>query len=114
VRQRFSALLDGPLLHIELDRDGFAAGQPLRISLDLKSCVFTLENRAAQPNETHLQFAGLPAGRYNLKTPQATRDVTPIAGGQLTGKVAWGVRKYRAPTLCSARWKAVLGPCSHA
>ena len=91
VRQRCSALLDGRRLHIELDRDGFAAGQPLRISRDFRSLAFVLENRAAQPHATHLQFTGLPAGRYTLKTPQATREVTAIPGGQLTGTVNWGV-----------------------
>jgi len=89
VRQRFSALLDGRRLHLELDRDGFAAGQPLRISRDFRSFAFTLENRGAQPHETQLQFTGLPAGRYTLKTRRATHEVIAIAGGRLTGTVNW-------------------------
>jgi hypothetical protein len=91
VRQRFSALLDGRRLHIEMDRDGFAAGEPLRISRDFRSLTLTLENRVSQPHETQLQLAGLPGGRYTVKTSKATREVTVTTGSRLTETLSWGV-----------------------
>ena len=77
VRQRFSALFGGRRLHVELDQDGFAAGQPVRVGRDFKSFEFTLENRGAraQVHVTKVEITGLPAGRYRARTVNGWREL---------------------------------------
>ncbi len=64
VRQRFHAVLGARRLHVTLDRDGFAADQPIRVSPALDHLAFTLESRTPAAHETALTIAGLPAGEY--------------------------------------------------
>ena len=65
VRQRFHAIIGGRRLHLELDRDGFAGGQPILLSRKLDRLGFTLESRAPQKHETTLSVEGLPPGAYS-------------------------------------------------
>jgi hypothetical protein len=64
VRQRFHAVLGERRLHLALDRDGFAAEQPLQVSRALDRLAFTLESRAPAPHEATLTIEGLPPGQY--------------------------------------------------
>ena len=73
VRQRFHALSGARRLHLALDRDGFAAEQPLRVSRALDRCAFTLESRAPQPHQATLTVEGLPAGAYSAICGPAVR-----------------------------------------
>lgn len=92
VQQRFSVLLNGRRLHIELDRDGFAAGQQLRVGRDLKSFSFTLENRGdrAGVHETKIDFTGLPAGRYVSKSAKGLQNIVVAGDGRLSLGVELG------------------------
>ena len=66
VRQRFSALLGATRLHLELDRDGFAADQPLELAPGLDVLRFSIENRALPEHNCLLRVEGLPKGTYAL------------------------------------------------
>lgn len=50
-------------LHLELDRDGLAAGAPIRVDKRLRELDFTIENRdpQLQKHTTRLTVSGLPA-----------------------------------------------------
>jgi hypothetical protein len=69
LRERFAALLGDakdPAAHIqrlkiELDRDGFAAGQAIALDKSLESISFTVENRTGDRHTTGL-WLSLPAG----------------------------------------------------
>src|SRR6266571_607510 len=65
IRQRFSAILDDPKnvkpsprrLKIELDRDGFAAGENIVVDRAMEKVSFTLENRTGDNHATGLWLA---------------------------------------------------------
>jgi hypothetical protein len=68
LRKRFFAIIPDPektstvrRLKIELDRDGFAADQPIVVHPALSKISFTVENRTADQHTTHLLLC-LPAG----------------------------------------------------
>lgn len=95
VRQRFHALLGGRRLHLALERDGFAADQPIQVSPALDRLSFTLESRAPSPHETTLAIEGLPSGQYAVSTGSVVRRLRaegqrvtsiqlPVAPGQAT------------------------------
>ncbi|MEI8373431.1 MAG: DUF5695 domain-containing protein [Planctomycetota bacterium] len=65
VRQRFHAVMGGRRLHLALDRDGFASGQPILLSRELDRLSFTLESRAPQKHEATLSVEGFPPGDYS-------------------------------------------------
>ena len=75
VRQRFSALLDTHRLHLELDRDGFASGQPIVLRRALDGFSFQLESRAPQKHETTLTIEGLPPGSYSIGDGASRRSL---------------------------------------
>jgi hypothetical protein len=53
-------------LILELDRDGFLAGHPVRLDKALERIVFAVENRTGIPHETELRLS-LPGGtRYEV------------------------------------------------
>ena len=68
VDRRFH-LLDGRhRVHVELDRDGFAAEKPIRFDDNLQQLTFIVENRdpqPARPHTTHLTIWGL-SGSYEV------------------------------------------------
>jgi hypothetical protein len=69
LRQRFDAVLSDPKtpdeltrrLKLELDRDGFAAEQPIAVDKSLSTISFTLENRTGDEHTTELSLSP-PAG----------------------------------------------------
>jgi hypothetical protein len=73
VRQRFHALLGGRRLHLALNRDGFAAEQPLQVSRALDRLAFTLESRAPAQHEATLAIEGLPPGHYSAAAGAVVR-----------------------------------------
>ena len=73
VRQRLHAVIGGRRLHLALDRDGFAAGQPLRLTPTLDRFAFMLESRAPAPHAVTLTIEGLPPGRYSATVGAVVR-----------------------------------------
>jgi len=57
LRKRFYAVLAQERLRIELDRDGFAAGQPILTDKTLKRIRGTLENRTGDAHMTLLKIS---------------------------------------------------------
>ena len=55
LRQRFYVILPDNRITVELDRDGFAAGQPVSVSNNLRRISFTLENRTHNQHQTNLK-----------------------------------------------------------
>lgn len=78
VRQRFHALRGVCRLHLALDRDGFAAGEPIVLGAALDRLAFTLESRAPHAHRAILIVEGLPPGRYAVacgSAPEAALQV---------------------------------------
>jgi hypothetical protein len=85
LRQRFDAILTNEKnqnsppqrLKIELDRDGFAAGQKIATDKSLNKITFTLENRTRDAHTTGL-WLSLPAGSsYSVLQNGAKIALTP-------------------------------------
>jgi hypothetical protein len=64
VGRRFHVMRGSQRWHMELARDGFAEGQPVRFDDAAGEITFTLENRAGKDHQTALRVSGLPAGKY--------------------------------------------------
>jgi hypothetical protein len=99
LRQRFCAISGDQRsncrrLRLELDRDGFAAGQPVVSDQTLKRITFTVENRTGDDHSTSLRLS-LPAGSEFVVTQDGRRvplrptgnwDYPLIAELKMTGK----------------------------
>lgn len=66
LRQRCHVVTSERKVHLLLDRDGFAAEQPIVVNKELNRLCFTLENRSQDAHTTMLEIAGLPLGAYRL------------------------------------------------
>lgn len=78
VRQRFSVVLGTKRLHLDLDRDGFAANQPLELAPGLDGLRFTVENRGTSAHKCMLRVEGLAQGTYALSV-NGTQQAAPLA-----------------------------------
>jgi hypothetical protein len=79
LRQRFYAVLADQRLKIELDRDGFAAGQPLLTDKNLKKVRFILENRTG---DTHAAMLNIfPMGKAAYAVFQDGRKIGLVKAG---------------------------------
>jgi hypothetical protein len=70
LRQRFFAVFDDgsglKKLKIELDRDGFASGQPILVDTSLGRVSFLLENRTGDAHDTVLRLSFPPGQDYSV------------------------------------------------
>ena len=85
VRRRFHWVRGATRFHLTLERDGFAAGQPLAATETLSDISFVLENRApnqTEPHATGMQVSGLPAGSYEIALDG--KPFQRISGGPAT------------------------------
>lgn len=76
VRQRFSAVLGPTRLHVDLDRDGFAADRPIEFDREFRSLRFALEDRAVTTHRTQVALSGLPAGEYEARIGGTSRPLS--------------------------------------
>lgn len=67
LRARLHILQGDRRIHLLLDRDGFAVGQPIRFDTALREMAFTLENRSGNAHETGFHVSGMPAGVYGVR-----------------------------------------------
>jgi hypothetical protein len=82
LRQRFCAVVGDPKgprsniqrLKLELDRDGFAAGQAIQLDKALTSISFRLENRTGDQHQTSLLLSPPEGTTYRL-----TENGKPVA-----------------------------------
>ena len=66
LRQRLYAVLPSLRLKVELDRDAFAALQPVVTDKNLKRLRFTLENRTADAHSTSLKITNTAKTSYSI------------------------------------------------
>jgi hypothetical protein len=66
LRKRFHAVFGKDSLHLILDRDGFAAEKPVKISRSLDEISFVLENRTGDSHKTTLTVTATPAGTFEV------------------------------------------------
>jgi hypothetical protein len=66
LRARFHIVRGSQHLHLLLERDGFAAGQPISFDDALNRITFNLENRGGGRHDTLIHVAGLPSGKYQV------------------------------------------------
>lgn len=81
LRRRFFHRVNDKQLDLELNRDGFAADQPIIYSKALSELNFTIENRTLDVHEIVLYLAGLKKGNYTLEV-----DGTPVRNIAVDGK----------------------------
>jgi hypothetical protein len=87
VRRRLHALLgDGEQqkLHLVLDRDRFASGEPIVLKEDLSEVRFHLESDNPTRHVARLQLSGVPAGTYVVLAANKTSTEVEIKNGQET------------------------------
>jgi hypothetical protein len=66
VRARFHVVRGSQRLHLLLERDGFAAGQPISFDDALHRITLSLENRGGDRHDTIVHIAGLALGTYQV------------------------------------------------
>jgi hypothetical protein len=94
LRRRLHVIRGNVRFHLEFDRDGLAAGQPVRFDEAWNEISFTLENRApggAAGHRTEMRIAGLPARAYEVTLDG--NAVLKISGGPAATKVMLPVGK---------------------
>ena len=67
LRKRFYAILPDNRITLELERDGFAAEQPVRISNDFKKVRFVIENRTNNQHTTNLTVHSTSGKKITIK-----------------------------------------------
>jgi hypothetical protein len=90
-RQRFHAVLGNRRLHLALDRDGFAAAEPIVLSRALDRVAFTLEDRSPRQHETTLTVEGLTPGPYRVTVGDSVRSWGVEGGGPSVLRLPLGV-----------------------
>jgi hypothetical protein len=73
LRKRFFAVLADERLQIVLDRDGFAAGQPITTDKSLTQIRWTLENRTGDAHTTLLKIS--PTGKASYAVLQEGKRI---------------------------------------
>lgn len=84
LRQRCHVVTSERKLHLLLDRDGFAAEQPIVVNKKLDQLRFTLEKRSPEDHTTSLAITGLLPGDYHLFVDDHLIAQTTIALTQPT------------------------------
>ena len=82
VRRRFHWVRESTRFHLLLDRDGFAAGQPVIAAENLSEISFSVENRSpnqAKQHTTEMRLSGLPSGSYEIALDG--KSLRQISGG---------------------------------
>ena len=85
LRQRFFAVIGGsqdrklPIkrLKLELERDGFAAGQAIETDTEVKTIAFTLENRTGDEHRTGIRFSPPEGASYGVHQDGRVVELTP-------------------------------------
>lgn len=100
LRARLHVVRPGQRFHLELERDGFAAGLPVRVSDALDHGHFTIENRSGTGHATEVSLTGLPAGDYQISV-----DGQPPARLSSTGAPLRVSVRLEAGRPAQVRWE---------
>ncbi len=82
LRVRFHVIRGAVRFHMELDRDGFAAGRPIDFDDALNAVRFALENRSADEHTTVLHVSGLASGEWTIESGGRAVASFEIAAGE--------------------------------
>ena len=94
LRRRFHVIRDDARLHLTLDRDGFAAGEPIRFDEGLSEISFAIENRtpgATREHTAEMTLSGLPGRSYDILLDGTV--LREIKGGSTPNKIPLPVGK---------------------
>jgi hypothetical protein len=72
LRRRFHAMLHEGELHLSLENDRFAAGQPIAIERDLSKIQFRIESDNPAKHTTKLLLAGSRSGKFEVRGDHGT------------------------------------------
>jgi len=86
VRQRFHVRERERWLHVALDRDGFASGEPVRVGRGFDRLSFVLENRGVGAHEVAAKLEGLPQGRYQVTAGRGRWTIEVPGAGPVTAR----------------------------
>lgn len=101
LRARFHVIRGQQRLHLELERDGFAAEQAIVVDDALERIAFTLENRSGTAHATTLAIAGLPPGDFSVTLDG--KKVATLQGGAQKSLVKLPVATGAANAVVIAR-----------
>jgi uncharacterized protein DUF5695 len=101
LRVRFHVVRGDQRLHMELDHDGFAKEQPVRVADDLSRVEFTVENRTGGAHSTDLTLSGLPAGNHTVTV--GGRRAATVRGSNTPIKIALPIAAGESTPIVIAR-----------
>ena len=81
VRKRFHAMLNNCKLHLVLNSDRFAAGQPIVLQSDLSQVSFQIESENTAAHSVTLHFTSSTAATYTFSSIHGVITTTESAGG---------------------------------
>lgn len=81
VRQRFHAMLNTGTLHLVVDTDRLASGQPVVLSLDLSQVGFVLETDNPGNHTAPLHFTTSQSGSYTVSGPSGVVATLNLLAG---------------------------------
>jgi hypothetical protein len=84
IRRRFHALLAGGTLHIMLDADRFAAGQPLVLNSDLSGITVQIESDNPNAHVVPLHLSAPVSAPYTIMAGAAVAASGTLTAGQDT------------------------------
>ena len=84
VRQRFHAMLNNGNMHLVLDNDHFAAGQPIVLQPDLSQVSFQIESGNSAAHAVTLHFTASTASNYTFSGAHGVITTMNLQAGQET------------------------------
>lgn len=78
LRARFHVLRGKQRVHMLLDRDGFAAEEPIVFDDAISHITFKLENRDNSQHKTAVHITGLVPGKYHFTVQNQSPEVRPV------------------------------------
>jgi hypothetical protein len=82
VRRRFHAMFNTGNLHLVIDTDRFASGQPIVTVPDLSQSAFTLETGDLASHTARLHLTASTGGTYRISSSTSTNQVNVTAGAE--------------------------------
>ncbi len=92
----------GRRLHLWIDWDGFAAGEPVEIRRDGTRVAFVVENRSGLAHRGRIRVAGLPPGTYALRAGEGVAASAVVEADGLA-EFDWPVEAARTGVVIERR-----------
>lgn len=82
VRQRFHAMFTDRSLHLTVDTDHFASGQPITLESDLSAVGFTIETTNPASHTARIHFTPSIGGTYSIRNSSGVIGIENLTAGQ--------------------------------